>query len=42
MNESTTDPDSMLFRKGETARELRYMGRTLTDNRHGLVFNAIG
>ena len=38
---SKTDPDSRLFRKGKTASELRYMGHTLTDNRHGLVVNAM-
>jgi transposase len=35
-----TDPDARLYRKGNTASELRYMGHTLTDNRHGLVVNA--
>jgi transposase len=41
-HESRTDPDSRLFRKGNnTASELRYMGHTLTDNRHGLVVNAM-
>ena len=40
-HESKTDPDSRLFRKGKTASELRYMGHTLTDNRHGLVVNAM-
>jgi transposase len=39
-HESKTDPDSRLYRKGKTASELRYMGHTLTDNRHGLVVNA--
>jgi len=39
-HESRTDPDSRLYRKGNTASELRYMGHTLTDNRHGLVVNA--
>jgi hypothetical protein len=33
-------PDAQLYRKGKTASELRYMGHTLTDNRHGLVVNA--
>ncbi len=37
---STTDPDARLYRKGKTASELRYMGHTLTDNRHGLIVNA--
>ena len=40
-HESKSDPDSRLFRKGKTASELRYMGHTLTDNRHGLVVNAM-
>jgi hypothetical protein len=39
-HESKTDPDARLHRKGKTASELRYMGHTLTDNRHGLVVNA--
>jgi transposase len=39
-HESTTDPDARLYRKGKTASELRFMGHTLTDNRHGLVVNA--
>jgi transposase len=39
-HESTTDPDARLFRKGKTASELRYMGHTLSDNRHGLIANA--
>lgn len=40
-HESKTDPDSRLYCKGKTASELRYMGHTLTDNRHGLVVNAM-
>src|ERR1700752_3666049 len=39
-HESKTDPDARLYRKGKTASELRYMGHTLSDNRHGLVVNA--
>ena len=39
-HESKSDPDAQLYRKGKTASELRYMGHTLTDNRHGLVVNA--
>ncbi|MGF6696720.1 transposase [Paraburkholderia sp. MM5496-R1] len=39
-HESTIDPDARLHRKGKTASELRFMGHTLTDNRHGLVVNA--
>jgi len=37
---STTDADARLYRKGNTASELRYMGHTLSDNRHGLIANA--
>ena len=37
---STSDPDARLYRKGNTASELRYMGHTLSDNRHGLIANA--
>jgi transposase len=40
-HESTTDPDARLYRKGKTASELRYMGHTLCDNRHGLIANAM-
>lgn len=37
---SRTGPDARLYRKGKTASELRYMGHTLADNRHGLIANA--
>ena len=37
---SKTDPEARLYRKGKTASELRYMGHTLADNRHGLITNA--
>lgn len=37
---STTDADARLYRKGNTASELRYMGHALSDNRHGLIANA--
>jgi transposase len=40
-HESKTDDDARLFRKGNTASELRYMGHTLADNRHGLIVNAM-
>ena len=40
-HESTTDADAGLYRKGKTASELRFMGHTLTDNRHGLVVSAV-
>jgi IS5 family transposase len=39
-HQSTTDPDSRLYRKGKTASELRYMGHTLMENRNGLIVNA--
>ncbi len=38
---STTDADARLYCKGDNASRLRYMGHTLTDNRHGLVANAM-
>ena len=37
---STTDPDARLYRKGNTASELSYIGHTLSDNRNGLVASA--
>jgi transposase len=37
-HESSTDPDSRLYRKGKTASELRFMGHTLMENRNGLVW----
>jgi transposase len=40
-HESKTDADARLYRKGGIASELRYMGHTLSDNRHGLVANAV-
>ena len=40
-HESTTDADARLRRKGNTASELRFMGHTLSDNRHGLIANAV-
>jgi hypothetical protein len=40
-HESTTDADGRLYRKGNTASELRYMGHTLSDNRHGLIASAM-
>ncbi|SFH05921.1 transposase, IS4 family [Duganella sp. CF458] len=40
-HQSKTDPDSRLYRKGNnTGSELRYIGHTLSDNRHGLIANA--
>jgi transposase len=38
---SRTDPDARLYRKGKTGSELRYIGHTLSDNRHGLVVSAL-
>ena len=40
-HESSTDDDARLYRKGKTASELRFMGHTLSDNRHGLIANAM-
>lgn len=40
-HESRTDADARLYRKGNTASELRYMGHTLSDNRHGLIVSAL-
>ena len=40
-HESATDLDARLYRKGKTGSELRFMGHTLTDNRHGLIANAV-
>ena len=40
-HESTTDADARLYRKGNTASELRYIGHTLSDNRHGLIASAV-
>ena len=40
-HESTTDADARLYRKGDTASELRFMGHTLSDNRHGLIASAV-
>ncbi len=40
-HESKTDPDSRLYRKGKTASEMRFIGHTLMDNRHGLIVNAV-
>ncbi|HRD98553.1 MAG TPA: IS5 family transposase [Rubrivivax sp.] len=39
-HESTTDPESQLYRKSNAAPALpSYLGHVLTDNRHGLVVN---
>ena len=40
-HESTTDADARLYRKGNTASELHFMGHTLSDNRHGLIASAV-
>ena len=40
-HESSTDPDSRLFRKGKTTSELSFMGHTLMENRNGLIVNAM-
>ena len=39
--ESSTDVDVKLYRKGKTASELRFMGYTLSDNRPGLIASAV-
>lgn len=38
---SKTDPDSRLYRKGNTTSELRFMGHTLMENRNGLIVDAV-
>lgn len=38
-HQSKSDPDSRLYRKGNTASNLSYMGHNLMDNRHGLCVN---
>ncbi|MBC7699994.1 IS5 family transposase [Aquabacterium sp.] len=40
-DESSSDPDSRLYRKGKMASELRFMGHTLMENRNGLIVNAM-
>jgi len=40
-HESKTDAEARLYRKGNTTSELRYMGHTLSDNRHGLIASAV-
>lgn len=40
-HQSRTDLDARLYRKGNTASELRFMGHTLSDNRHGLIASAV-
>jgi IS5 family transposase len=40
-HESATDSDARLYRKGKTASELRFIGHTLSDNRHGLIASAV-
>ena len=36
----TTDADARLYCKGDNASRMRFMGHTLSDNRHGLIANA--
>ena len=38
---SSTDGDARLYCKGDNASRLRFMGHTLSDNRHGLIANAM-
>lgn len=40
-HESTTDADARFYQKGKTGSELRFMGHTLSDNRHGLIASAV-
>jgi len=40
-HESSTDPEARLYCKGDNASRLRFMGHTLSDNRHGLIANAM-
>lgn len=40
-HQSSTDADARLYRKGNTGSELRFMGHTLSDNRHGLIASAM-
>lgn len=40
-HQSRTDTEARLYRKGNTASALRFIGHTLSDNRHGLIANAI-
>jgi hypothetical protein len=40
-HESSTDADAQLYCKGDNASRRRDMGYTLTDNRHGLIANAM-
>jgi transposase len=37
---STSDPDSRLYRKGNTGAQLSYQGQLLRENRHGLARDA--
>ncbi|MDE2463814.1 MAG: IS5 family transposase [Alphaproteobacteria bacterium] len=38
---SRTDADARLYCKGDNASRLRFMGHTLSNNRHGLIANAV-
>lgn len=40
-HESKTNADARLYRKGNTASESPFMGRTLSDNRRGLIASAV-
>ena len=37
---STTDADTRMYYKGDNASRMRFMGHTLSDNRHGLIASA--
>ncbi|SPK70422.1 transposase (fragment) (plasmid) [Cupriavidus taiwanensis] len=41
LHQCKTEPDAKLYCKGKTASKLRYMGHTLSDNRHGLAVSAV-
>ncbi len=40
-HQSSTDADARLYRKASTASQLRFMGHTLADHRHGLIASAM-
>lgn len=40
-HQSTTDPDARLYKKGNTASKLTFMGHVLMENRNGLVVDAM-
>ena len=40
-HETKADPDARLYRTGKTAIELRFIGHTLSEYRHGLIARAM-